>query len=89
MQPFAPFRLVTKFISWVQRSDKGKPLLRRAKPKFETLSASQKFEEETFDNFEGRYCPVIIGQVLDTRYEVVGKLGFGLGSTVWLARDHR
>ena len=55
---------------------------------FETLRASQVFEEERYNNFsKGRYYPVQIGQVLDMRYQVVGKLGFGLGSTVWLARD--
>jgi serine/threonine-protein kinase SRPK3 len=55
---------------------------------FKTLPASEKFEEEGFDDFStGRYCPIRISQVLDTRYQIVGKLGFGLGSTVWLARD--
>ncbi|KAJ8060985.1 hypothetical protein OCU04_010063 [Sclerotinia nivalis] len=28
-----------------------------------------------------------IGDVLSSRYQVVGKLGFGNSSTVWLARD--
>ena len=32
-----------------------------------------------------KYYPVRIGQMLDTRY--VGKLEFGLDSTLWLARD--
>ena len=54
-------------------------------PTFETLRASQVIEEEGYNNFSmGR---VRIGQVLDMRYQVVGKLGFGLGSTVYLARD--
>ncbi|ATY62979.1 Di-copper centre-containing [Cordyceps militaris] len=38
---------------------------------------------------EGGYHPVEIGHVLDHRYHVVGKLGYGGWSTVWLARDER
>ncbi|KAM0666464.1 hypothetical protein ACQRIU_004319 [Beauveria bassiana] len=34
-----------------------------------------------------RYYPVQIGQVFADRYQVVGKLGFGATSTVWLAHD--
>lgn len=33
------------------------------------------------------YYPVQIGEVLNSRYQVVGKLGYGVTSTVWLARD--
>ena len=48
----------------------------------------EKFEEEKIDDIStGRYYPVQIGQVFHSRYQVVGKLGFGLGSTVWLSRD--
>ncbi|CAG8139920.1 unnamed protein product [Penicillium salamii] len=47
-------------------------------------------EEEGMDGFSsGDYCPMVIGDVLDSRYQVVGKLGFGVSSTVWLARDMR
>ncbi|KAG8630738.1 hypothetical protein KVT40_002357 [Elsinoe batatas] len=45
-------------------------------------------EEEQFDHFlKDQYCPVTIGQVLDDRYQILGKLGFGVTSTVWLAQD--
>jgi len=54
---------------------------------FETLPASRKIEEEINDVSTGRYYPLRIGEVLNTKYQVVGKLGFGLGSTVWLAND--
>ncbi|KAF2819465.1 kinase domain-containing protein [Ophiobolus disseminans] len=46
------------------------------------------FEEEQLDEYKrGIYCPVNIGDVVASKYQVVGKLGFGVTSTVWLARD--
>ncbi|OJD10766.1 CMGC/SRPK protein kinase [Emergomyces pasteurianus Ep9510] len=33
------------------------------------------------------YYPAQIGQVLADRYQIVGKLGYGVASTVWLGRD--
>ncbi|KAH7200408.1 serine threonine protein kinase, CMGC group [Fusarium oxysporum] len=48
----------------------------------------QRIEEELFpDDVASRYYPARIGEVLRHRYQVVGKLGFGASSTVWLARD--
>lgn len=47
-------------------------------------------QEEAMEGFSsGEYYPMVIGDVLDSRYQVVGKLGFGVSSTVWLARDMR
>lgn len=47
-------------------------------------------EEEESEGFpSGDYYPMVIGDVLNSRYQVVGKLGFGVSSTVWLARDMR
>lgn len=55
---------------------------------FDLVPSSEKLEEERFDNFAtGNYYPVFIGEVFRSRYQVVGKLGFGSTSTVWLARD--
>lgn len=52
------------------------------------LSASEKVEEETIPGYVANpYCSVRIGQILRERYQIVGKLGFGTASTVWLARD--
>ncbi|KAK3324416.1 kinase-like domain-containing protein [Cercophora scortea] len=40
-----------------------------------------------FDEFKsGQYYPVNIGDVYESKYQVLGKLGFGSTSTVWLAR---
>lgn len=47
-----------------------------------------KVEEEDLPYFEvGGYYPIDIGEVFASRYAIVGKLGFGTYSTVWLARD--
>ncbi|CAN9350275.1 unnamed protein product [Alternaria alternata] len=55
---------------------------------FEVVSDAVTFEEEQLEEFHrGIYCPVNIGDVFASKYQVVGKLGFGVTSTVWLARD--
>ena len=55
---------------------------------FDVVPDHYKLEEENHPKFkEGLYFPVSIGQIFDTRYQVVGKLGYGVSSTVWLARD--
>ncbi|KAK7536422.1 kinase-like domain-containing protein [Phyllosticta citribraziliensis] len=55
---------------------------------FFLISANQKVEEETVPNYvASRYYPVRIGEILRDRFQIVGKLGFGVTSTVWLARD--
>ncbi|KAI0517286.1 serine threonine protein kinase, CMGC group [Xylaria bambusicola] len=55
---------------------------------FPQIPADYLVEEETLPNYlASRYYPVRIGEVLRDRYQIVGKLGFGATSTVWLARD--
>lgn len=55
---------------------------------FKTINASEVLEEEQFEDFKaGRYYPVKIGEIFSSKYQVIGKLGFGVTSTVWLARD--
>lgn len=53
------------------------------------IPANQLLEEEQFDEFKaGNYCPVNIGDIFaSNKYQVVGKLGFGSTSTVWLAQN--
>ncbi|KAJ5835250.1 hypothetical protein N7447_001276 [Penicillium robsamsonii] len=64
------------------------PMLRFPQSGFEVIKPSQILEEERFEEFKkGCYYPVNIGDVLVSKYQVVGKLGFGTTSTVWLARD--
>ena len=65
-------------------------LLRFSNSNFKSLPTDQKVEEEAYDNFSrGRYYHVQIGDIIHKKYQVVGKLGYGLGSTVWLANDIR
>ncbi|KAI3161482.1 hypothetical protein DTO012A9_8978 [Penicillium roqueforti] len=55
---------------------------------FTRIPTSHAIEEETIPGYvAGRYYPTRIGEILKDRYQVVGKLGFGVSSTVWLARD--
>lgn len=57
---------------------------------FERAGEAEKIEEETIPGYvASRYYPVRIGEVFQSRYQVLGKLGFGASSTVWLARDLR
>lgn len=48
----------------------------------------RKIEEETLPFYSpASFYPAYIGEVLASKYRVVGKLGFGASSTVWLAWD--
>ncbi|KAK2841617.1 hypothetical protein FQN49_006078 [Arthroderma sp. PD_2] len=55
---------------------------------FELVDASRKIEEETLPTYTPeKYYPARIGQIFKDRYQIVGKVGYGVFSTVWLARD--
>ncbi|KAI9163410.1 protein kinase [Paramyrothecium foliicola] len=55
---------------------------------FETLPIDKPIVEENLPNYKAeRYYAAHIGQILQDRYRIVGKLGFGGGSTVWACRD--
>ncbi|KIW13716.1 hypothetical protein PV08_08907 [Exophiala spinifera] len=48
----------------------------------------RKIEEETLPFYSpSNFYPVYTGEILGAKYRVVGKLGFGASSTVWLAWD--
>lgn len=52
------------------------------------LDASQPIEEEKTPYYDPkRFYPARLGEVLNDRYQIVTKLGYGTSSTVWLARD--
>ena len=55
---------------------------------FVTIPVPEKVEEEKFEWYSPtRFYPVRIGQVFESRYQVVSKVGYGTSSTVWLGRD--
>lgn len=81
-------------LSWLLRSLPRFPLgrtwrpLNFSNPNFGRISANQIVEEEALpDYIASRYYPTRIGEIIKDRYQVVGKLGYGTTSTVWLARD--
>ncbi|OAG39067.1 hypothetical protein AYO21_06787 [Fonsecaea monophora] len=52
------------------------------------MNVTQPFEEERLPWYnQDQFYPVRIGEVLDSRYKVVGKLGYGAYSTTWLCRN--
>ncbi|OAA53454.1 protein kinase-like protein [Niveomyces insectorum RCEF 264] len=57
---------------------------------FEVIDPADKVEEEQLPSYQPTaYYPMRIGEVVRNRYQVVAKLGYGVTSTVWLARDLR
>jgi len=52
------------------------------------IPAETLIEEETLPFYEPQqYYPVHIGDVYKSKYQIVGKLGYGAYATVWLCRD--
>ncbi|KKZ62424.1 hypothetical protein EMCG_03164 [[Emmonsia] crescens] len=49
-------------------------------------SSANPFEEEREMGFE-KFYPMILGEVINEKYKVVAKLGFGSASTIWCCRD--
>ncbi|KAI0834278.1 kinase domain protein [Hypoxylon sp. FL0890] len=77
-------------LRWARRIIRRAPLppLRFPTTGFDVIDNSYVVEEEQFDEFgKGHFYPVRIGDVYASKYQVVGKLGFGSTSTVWLARN--
>ncbi|KAK1953675.1 protein kinase [Colletotrichum sublineola] len=55
---------------------------------FKVIPANQTIEEETLPGYKPEnYYPIRLGEVFKSRYQVVAKLGYGTGSTVWLCQD--
>lgn len=55
---------------------------------FELLDQSVKLDEETLPTYQPeKYYPVSQGEILNDRYQTLAKVGYGVTSTVWLAKD--
>lgn len=52
------------------------------------LDIKESIEEEKTPYYSpAKFYPAHIGEVLNDRYQLVTKLGYGSSSTIWLARD--
>jgi serine/threonine-protein kinase SRPK3 len=49
-------------------------------------SLATTFEEEREVGFE-KFYPMTLGEVINGKYKVVAKLGFGSASTIWCCRN--
>lgn len=92
MKGKTPFniRVMSSLIKWTKSLVRKAPLTPLTFPTtgFQVVAESTVLEEEAFDEFRaGQYYPVQIGDVYSSKYQVLGKLGFGTTSTVWLARN--
>ncbi|OJD17319.1 hypothetical protein ACJ73_08811, partial [Blastomyces percursus] len=55
---------------------------------FGLTDASENIEEETLPAYKAeKNYPARLGEIFNGRYQIVGKLGYGVTSTVWLCRD--
>ena len=84
-----PSRLSTQFSSWrplFQRP--ASPVREFSQSSFRLLDSTEKLEEETLPWYSPeKFYPVKLGEIFQSRYQVIGKLGYGGYSTVWLCRD--
>lgn len=86
-----PLRFSRQYFSWrTSFLRPPSPVREFSQPNFPLLDSTQKLEEETLPWYspEGFYS-VEIGEVFQSRYQVIGKLGYGGYSTIWLCRDLR
>jgi len=57
-------------------------------PDPEIIDSSFKVDEEQLIHYKpGRFYPVNIGDIFESRYQVLSKLGYGSCCTAWLSRD--
>lgn len=55
---------------------------------YNLIDSSLKVEEENNVNYKpAQFYAAQIGEVFQSRYQLVRKLGYGSSSTVWLCRD--
>ncbi|EFR01118.1 CMGC/DYRK protein kinase [Nannizzia gypsea CBS 118893] len=82
---------MARLLRWAQGAFTRAPVARLQFPAggFEVVPSGCILEAEGYGAFKaGHYCPINIGDVYSS-YQVLGKLGYGSTSTVWLARNLR
>lgn len=75
---------------WARTFISRSPSAPRAFPTtgFRLFPQDEKVEEENWEWYKSAsFYPVHIGEVFKSRYQAIGKLGYGSRSTVWLCRD--
>ncbi|KXJ85936.1 serine threonine protein kinase, CMGC group, partial [Microdochium bolleyi] len=80
---------MVSLLGWLPRLGRAwKPLDFAQASRFVRLPTEQLIDEERLPGYTAsQYYPVRLGEVIKDQYQIVGKLGFGASSTVWLARD--
>ena len=59
-------------------------------PSFWRRLMGKRIEEERLPHYTPfRYHPVSLGDCFNKRYDVLSKLGYGVHSTVWFAKDRK
>lgn len=81
---------MSSLLKWARAFGRRAPLAPLQFPAtgFEVVPGSEILEEELYQDAlnAGQYYPVQIGDIYAQKYQILGKLGFGTTSTVWLAR---
>ncbi|KAJ5594829.1 kinase-like domain-containing protein [Penicillium hispanicum] len=81
-------RLLCQFFKRPFLSRQASPVRHFTRSNIQLIDATNALEEETLPWYsQDLFYPVKIGEVFQSRYQVIGKLGFGGYSTVWLCRD--
>ncbi|TGO50617.1 hypothetical protein BOTNAR_0386g00030 [Botryotinia narcissicola] len=81
---------MASILKWARSATRRSPSppLRFPTTGFELISDAQALDEEQLEGFKmGLYCPLNIGDIFISKYQVVWKLGYGVTSTVWLAHN--
>lgn len=88
-QFYVPAFVRTSHFRSTRRALLGRATFRMAhEPSNVTLDSSRTVEEENVRGYKAEhYYPVKTGEVFQHRYSVIGKLGYGSASTVWLCHD--
>lgn len=80
--------LITQTLRVLQRSATSKGFLISSKRAHSILLSDGPIEEGKIPGYDPkRFLPVNPGDLLNSRYKILVKLGWGTSSTVWLAQD--